>query len=60
MKEIKTMTKDWMNRLSKNDYTAFDIGYAAFKRGEQKKLKKMIKRKVRRTSKMALDKQFGM
>ena len=54
------MTKDWMNRVSKVDYTAFDIGYAAFKRGEQRKLKKMIKRKARRTEKLALDKQFGM
>jgi len=57
---VQAMTKDWMNRVSKVDYTAFDIGYAAFKRGEQRKLKKMIKRKVRRTEKLALDKQFGM
>ena len=54
------MTKDWMNRVSKVDYDAFDIGYAAFRRGQQTKLKKMIKRKARRNAKLALNTHFGI
>ena len=38
------MTKDWMNRMTKMDYTAFDIGCVSFRRGQQTQIKKMIKR----------------
>ena len=54
------MTKDWMNRMTKMDYTAFDIGYVSFRRGQQTQIKKMIKRKARRNAKKMLDKQFNL
>ena len=50
------MTKDYMKRNTYLDYTAFDIHYAAFKRGQERKLKKMIRRKVRRNDKMIVKK----
>ena len=40
------MTKDYMKRNTYHDYMAFDIHYAAFKRGQERKLEKMIRRKV--------------
>lgn len=50
------MTKDYMRRGTMMDWTAFDIGYAAFSRGNKRALKKMAKRKVRRIDKNSLKK----
>ena len=50
------MTKDWMNRMTKMDYTAFDVHYAAFKRGQEKKIEQMARRKARRVAKNNLKK----
>lgn len=43
----KEMTKDWMHAATMMDYTAFDIHYAAFKRGQKKKIEQMARRKAR-------------
>lgn len=50
------MTKDYMKSATMMDYTAFDIGYAAFSRGNEQKLKKMAKRAARRINKNSLKK----
>ena len=50
------MTKDYMKCATMMDYTAFDIGYAAFKRGTEQQLKKIAKRSARRTDKNNLKK----
>lgn len=50
------MTKDWMRSATMKDYTAFDVHYVAFRRGEEKKIEQMARRKARRTSKLQLKK----
>lgn len=50
------MTKDYFKRITTEGYVAEDIGYAAFKRGREQQLKKMIKRRARRIDKLAVKK----
>ena len=52
------MCRDYFKRITTEGYCAEDIGYAAFKRGREQQLKKMIKRRARRIDKYALKKQF--
>ena len=48
------MTKDWMRSATMMDYTAFDVHYAAFKRGQEKKIEQMARRRARRVAKAEL------
>lgn len=50
------MTKDWMRSATMMDYTAFDVHYAAFARGNERAIEKMAKRKARRIDKNNLKK----
>ena len=52
----KKMTKDYMKKASMCAWTAYDFGYVVYRRGYEHQLKKMVKRAVRRTDKMALKK----
>ena len=48
------MCRDYFKRITTEGYTAEDIGYAAFKRGREKAIKQMIKRRARRIDRMAV------
>lgn len=48
------MTKDWMKRATFKNYTAWDIGFACYRRGDKRKLEKQFKRSARRNDKMML------
>lgn len=50
------MTKDYMKRASMDKWTACDFGAVAYRRGEERKLQKQIKRSVRRINKISLKK----
>jgi hypothetical protein len=50
------MTKDWMRSATMMDYTAFDVHYAAFRRGQEKKIEQMARRRARRVAKNNLKK----
>ena len=50
------MTKDYMKAATMKGYTAFDIHYCAFKRGQERRIEKMLRRKARRTYKISLKK----
>lgn len=50
------MTKDYMKKATMMNYTAFDIGYASFRRGSEQHLKKIAKRIARRNNKISLKK----
>jgi len=47
---------DYFKRLTVEGYTAEDIHYAAFRRGREAQLEKIIKRRARRIDKQALKK----
>lgn len=53
------MTKDYMKKASMRAWTAYDFGYAVYRRGYERQLKKIVKRAVRRTDKMTLKKFEG-
>lgn len=48
------MTKDYMRSGTMMDYTAFDVHYASFRRGQEKKIEQMARRRVRRITKAEL------
>lgn len=50
------MTKDLMRSATMMDYTVFDVHYAAFRRGQKKKIEQMARRKARRITKNNLKK----
>lgn len=50
------MTKDWMKKATIKKWTCYDIGYACYRRGDERKIQKIIKRSARRADKMALTK----
>jgi len=50
------MTKDWMRSATMMGYTVFDIHYALFRRGQEKKIEQMARRRARRVDKNNLKK----
>ena len=50
------MTKDWMKKATIKKWTCYDFGYACYRRGQERKIQKAIKRSARRADKMALTK----
>lgn len=52
-----TMTKDWMKKATIKQWTCWDFGYVCYRRGDERKLQKKIKRAARHNAKMALAKE---
>lgn len=50
------MTKDWMKSAGMDAWTAYDFGYAVYRRGYENELKKRVRRAVRHVDKNNLKK----